>query len=81
MAITTYKPNTPGQRGMTTQDFDGITAKKPLKSLTTVKKKNSGRNNHGHITTRHQGGGVRQFYRKVNFDLPAGTQAVIEEIE
>ncbi len=81
MAITTYKPNTPGQRGMTTQDFDGITAKKPLKSLLVVKKKNSGRNNQGRITTRHQGGGVRQFYRLVNFNLPSGTKAVVETIE
>lgn len=81
MAITTYKPNTPGQRGMTTQDFDGITSKKPLKSLLVVKKKNSGRNNQGRITTRHQGGGVRQFYRLVNFNLPAGTKAIVETIE
>jgi large subunit ribosomal protein L2 len=81
MAITTYKPNTPGQRGMTTQDFDSITTKKPLKSLLVVKKKNSGRNNQGRITTRHQGGGVRQFYRLINFNLPAGTKATVETIE
>lgn len=81
MAIRAYKPNTPGQRGMTTQDFDGITTKKPLKSLIVVKKKNAGRNVQGRITTRHQGGGVRQFYRLVNFNLPAGTKAVVEHIE
>jgi large subunit ribosomal protein L2 len=81
MAIRTYRPTTPGQRGMTTQDFDTITTKKPLKSLVVVKKKQSGRNNQGRITTRHQGGGVRQFYRLVNFNLPAGTKAVVEHIE
>jgi len=81
MAITTYKPTTPGQRGMTTQDMSGITTKKPLKSLTVVKKKQSGRNNQGRITTRHQGGGVRQFYRLVNFSLAPGTKAVVEHIE
>lgn len=81
MSIRAYKPTTPGQRGMTTQDFDTITTKKPLKSLIVVKKKQSGRNNQGRITTRHQGGGVRQFYRLVNFSLPAGTKAVVEEIE
>jgi len=81
MAIKTYRPMTPGQRGMTTQDFDQITTKRPLKSLVVVKKKNSGRNNMGRITTRHQGGGVRQFYRLVNFNLPAGTKATVEEIE
>ncbi len=81
MAIRTYKPNTPGQRGMTTQDMSAITTKKPLKSLIVVKKKQSGRNNMGRITTRHQGGGVRQFYRLVNFNLPAGTVAMVEQIE
>ena len=76
MAIKAYRPTTPGQRGMTTQDFDTITTKKPLKSLVVVKKKISGRNNMGRITTRHQGGGVRQFYRLVNFNLPAGTKEI-----
>ena len=81
MAIKAYKPTTPGKRGMTTQDFSTITTKKPLKSLVAVKKKTSGRNNQGRITTRHKGGGVRQFYRIVNFNLPAGTTAKVEQIE
>lgn len=81
MAIKAYKPTTPGRRGMTTQDMSGITAKKPLKSLVTVKSKSNGRNNQGRITTRHRGGGVRRFYRLVNFNLPSGTVAVIEHIE
>lgn len=81
MAIKTYKPTTPGQRGMTTQDMSAITTKKPLKSLIVIKKKHSGRNNQGRITTRHRGGGVRKFYRLVNFNLPAGTEAVVEHIE
>jgi large subunit ribosomal protein L2 len=81
MAIKAYKPTTPGQRGMTTQDFSGITTKKPIKSLLTVKRKTSGRNNQGRITTRHKGGGVRQFYRMVNFNLAPGTTATVEHIE
>lgn len=81
MAIRAYKPTTPAQRGMTTQDMSAITTKKPLKSLVVIKKKQSGRNNQGRITTRHRGGGVRKFYRLVNFNLPAGTIATIEHIE
>ena len=81
MSIKTYKPTTPGRRGMTTQDMSAITHKKPLKSLVTVKKKRSGRNNQGRITTRHKGGGVRKFYRLVNFNLPANTTATVEQIE
>src|SRR5689334_8988074 len=81
MAIKAYRPTTPAQRGMTTQDFDAITVKKPLKSLLVIKKKHSGRNNQGRITTRHKGGGVRKFYRLVNFNLPVGTVATVEAIE
>lgn len=81
MAIRKIRPMTPGQRGMTSQDFDGITTKKPLRSLTSIKKKTSGRNNQGRITTRHKGGGVRQFYRLVNFNLPKDTTATVEHIE
>lgn len=81
MAIQKYKPTTPGRRGMTTQDFDTITTRKPLKSLTSIKKQNSGRNNAGRITTRHRGGGARRFYRLMNFRLAPGTKATIEHIE
>jgi large subunit ribosomal protein L2 len=81
MAIKLYKPNTPAQRGMTTQDNSAITTKKPLKSLTVILKKRSGRNNQGRITTRHQGGGNRTFYRLMNFNLAAGLEATIEQIE
>lgn len=81
MAIKALKPNTPGQRGMTTQDMSDITTRKPVRSLTVIQKRGSGRNNQGRITTRHKGGGAKQFYRLVNFKLPAGTNAVIEHIE
>lgn len=81
MAIRTYRPMTPGTRGMTTQDFSTVTEKSPVRSLISIKKKNSGRNNQGRITTRHRGGGIRKFYRNVNFKLAAGTTATIEAIE
>lgn len=81
MAVKTYKPTTPGRRGMSSQDFDAITTKKPLKSLITTKKQKSGRNNQGRITTRHRGGGARKFYRIMNFKLAPGTTATIEHIE
>lgn len=81
MAIKAYRPMTPGTRGMTTQDMSEITTRKPLRSLLVNKKIKSGRNNQGRITTRHQGGGVRQFYRLMNFQLAAGITAKIEHIE
>lgn len=81
MAIKQYNPTTPGRRGMTSQDFAGITTKKPVRSLLVAKRRGNGRNNQGRITTRHKGGGARKFYRLVNFNLPVGTTATVEHIE
>lgn len=81
MAIKAYKPTTPGSRGMTTQDFSEVTTKKPVRSLLATKKKTTGRNNQGRITTRHKGGANRRYYRVVNFKLPAGITAKVEHIE
>jgi large subunit ribosomal protein L2 len=66
---------------MTSQDTSEITTKKPVRSLLSVKRKTSGRNNQGRITTRHKGGGARQFYRNVNFALAPGASATVEHIE
>jgi large subunit ribosomal protein L2 len=81
MAIKQYKPTTPARRGMTSQDLDVVTAKKPVKSLLATKKRKAGRNNTGRITLRHRGGGAKRFIRLVNFNLPAGTKATVEHIE
>ena len=67
MAIRIYKPTTPGRRKMSTLINDEITKATPEKSLTVTLKKNSGRNNQGKITTRHQGGRVKRKYRIIDF--------------
>ena len=82
MAIKTYKPTTPGRRKMSTLVNEEITKSTPEKSLLTTIKKNSGRNNQGKITVRHQGGGVKRKYRIIDFkrnklEIP-GTVASIE---
>ena len=83
MAIKNYKPTTPGLRKMSTLVNEDITkGNKPEKSLTVTAKKNSGRNNQGRITVRHQGGGVKRKYRIIDFrrnklNVP-GTVASIE---
>ncbi len=81
MAIKNYKPTTPARRGMSTQDTAMITDKQGPKKLRVIKKSKAGRNNTGRITVRHRGGGVKRFYRIVNFNLAPGTSAVIEGIE
>ena len=82
MAIRTFKPTTPGRRKMTALVNDEITTSTPEKSLVAPIKKNSGRNNQGKITVRHQGGGVKRKYRIIDFkrnklNVP-GTVASIE---
>ncbi|MBP3840982.1 MAG: 50S ribosomal protein L2 [Bacilli bacterium] len=67
MAIRNYKPTTPGRRKMSTLVNEEITKSTPEKSLTVILKKNSGRNNQGKITTRHQGGRVKRKYRIIDF--------------
>ena len=79
--LKAYRPTTPAQRQKTTQDFDQITTKKPLKSLTLAKKQQAGKNNQGRITVRHRGGGVKRHYRLLTHNLPKGLKLTVEEIE
>ena len=67
MAIRNYKPTTPGRRKMSALVNEVITTSTPEKSLLVTVKKNSGRNNQGKITVRHQGGGVKRKYRIIDF--------------
>ena len=67
MAIIKYKPTSAGRRNMSTLSNDRITKKSPEKSLLAPLNKKGGRNNTGRITTRHQGGGVKQKYRIIDF--------------
>lgn len=67
MSIKRYKPTSPGRRGMSVSGFDGITISKPEKRLLAPKKRKSGRNNHGRVTTRHCGGGHKRRYRIIDF--------------
>jgi len=79
--VKKFKPTSPAKRFLTVMDFSDLTDKAPEKALTEVLKKNSGRNNNGHITTRHQGGGYRRMYRLIDFKrgkdgIPAKVAAI-----
>ena len=67
MAVKRYRPTSAGQRFITTIDMRDLSKVKPERSLVEVSKKHSGRNNNGHITVRHKGGGTRAQYRIVDF--------------
>ena len=44
-----------------------LAQQRPLRNLTKGTNKDSGRNNHGKLTVRHQGGGVKQLYRHIDW--------------
>ncbi len=67
MPIRTYKPTSPGRRGMSVSTFEEITRSKPERSLVEKKVSKAGRNNQGRITSRHRGGGVKRRYRIIDF--------------
>src|SRR5215510_9055874 len=67
MAVRKYKPMTPGRRGASVSTFDELTRSKPEKSLVAKGRNKAGRNAHGRITARHQGGGAKRRYRVVDF--------------
>src|SRR6185312_6240039 len=67
MAIRKYKPTTPGRRGASGADFAEITRGEPEKSLVRPLHSRGGRNVHGRITARHQGGGHKRAYRLIDF--------------
>jgi large subunit ribosomal protein L2 len=54
----------------------------PVASLVEPQSKTAGRNNNGHITTRHKGGGHKQHYRVVDFRRNKdGIVAKVERLE
>ncbi len=52
---------------MSVTSTSDITADKPYKPLVLPLKSKAGRNNHGHITTRHRGGGHKRMFRIIDF--------------
>ncbi|MDD2866996.1 50S ribosomal protein L2 [Neomegalonema sp.] len=82
MALKTYKPTTPGQRGLVLIDRSGLWKGRPEKTLVEGLTKTGGRNNLGRMTVRHRGGGAKRLYRFIDFkrrkwDVPG----VVERLE
>jgi len=82
MPVKKYRPTSPGKRFITTIDFSDLSKVAPERSLVEVRKKHSGRNNNGHITVRHRGGGTRRLYRIIDFKRAKdGVPAKVATIE
>ncbi len=67
MGLKPYKPTSPGRRGMTILTGEGLSKKKPERSLTESHPRPGGRNNDGRMTVRARGGGHKRLYRRVDF--------------
>jgi large subunit ribosomal protein L2 len=82
MSIRQFRPITAGTRFRSVSGFDEITRGTPEKSLLEPLTSSGGRNNQGHVTSRHRGGGHKQMYRRVDFKRDKfGIPARVAEIE
>ncbi|MGB9697416.1 MAG: 50S ribosomal protein L2 [Ignavibacteria bacterium] len=81
MALRKLKPVTPATRFYTVSTFEEITKTEPEKSLTAPLKKSGGRNSHGHVTSRHRGGGHKRKYRIIDFKRSRSDEARVIAIE
>ena len=67
MALVKVKPTSPGRRAVVKVVNAHLYKGRPIDALTESQISKAGRNTHGHITTRHKGGGHKQQYRIVDF--------------
>ena len=82
MALVKMKPTTPGQRGQVRLVNAHLYKGRPVDALTSSMSKSAGRNNNGHITVRHHGGGHKQQYRMIDFRRDKdGIPAKVERLE
>lgn len=82
MALVKVKPTSPGRRAVVKVVNSNLHKGRPVASLVEAQSKSAGRNNNGHITTRHMGGGHRQHYRLIDFKRTKdGIPAKVERLE
>jgi len=82
MALIKLKPTTPGQRAVLRVVNKELHKGKPVAALLEKQTKTAGRNNNGHITTRHMGGGHKQHYRLIDFKRSKdGIPCTVERLE
>jgi len=82
MALIKVKPTSPGRRSLIKVVNPDLHKGEPYAPLLVPQKRGSGRNNNGHITTRHKGGGHKHHYRIVDFRRNKdGIPAKVERLE
>ncbi|WP_020651337.1 50S ribosomal protein L2 [Solimonas variicoloris] len=82
MPLVQLKPTSPGARHQVKVVTPGLWKGEAYAPLLEKQKNSGGRNNNGHITTRHKGGGQKQHYRLVDFKRNKdGVPAKVERVE
>jgi large subunit ribosomal protein L2 len=82
MALVKVKPTSPGRRAVVKVTHPDLHKGSPYAALLEPQSKTAGRNNNGHMTTRHRGGGHKQHYRLIDFKRRKdGIPAKVERIE
>jgi large subunit ribosomal protein L2 len=82
MPLVKVKPTSPGRRAVVKVVNPNLHKGKPFAPLLEKKTSKAGRNNLGHVTTRHQGGGHKKHYRIVDFRRDKdGIPAKVERVE
>lgn len=74
------KPTSAGTRHQVKAQVE-YTTSKPEKALTERKLSKAGRNAHGHVTTRHRGGGVKRRLRLIDFKRDKRVEGRVATLE
>jgi large subunit ribosomal protein L2 len=82
MPLIKVKPTSPGRRALVKVVTPELHKGDPYRPLLEPQSRGSGRNNHGRVTMRHQGGGHKQHLRMVDFRRNKdGIEARVERLE
>jgi len=82
MPTIQMKPTSAGRRHQVKVVTPGLWKGEPYAPLIEKKSSTGGRNNNGHMTTRHKGGGHKQSYRVIDFKRTKdGVPAKVERLE
>src|SRR2546429_543192 len=82
MPVKSYRPTTPTRRFQTVVSREGLSKKKPEKTLVVGKPASGGRSSTGRVSSRFRGGGHKRTYREIDFKRDKhGIVAVVAAIE
>ena len=82
MALRKLRPTSPGQRFVVRVVRDELHKGDPYEGLLEPLQRHGGRNNAGRVTTRHQGGGSKRYYRRIDFKRDKdGVAGKVERLE